>query len=296
MKKVITIILALILMMILVACNGKDKPQNESETTTQDTTTETVSNTASNSKESELLNEILATDTYLGLADKAYKYVVDYIQQEIPDETTDYLYRWHIDDEYSLRLNTLTRALTLEKGEYWRRVLCKNVDFPNCLSADICMTVINDCTYHESLDSIEVWQFGKELFEVELPSSEIEVVGILENDGTFETIIRSDSTISTIISKDGKFEYEEITSDCAGPIQMLYGSVWYVDMNANLIHINVLNKEFESIAQNVTSLVPVHDGTYSMAWREKGSLEWHEPEFCVLQNGEVIPWSEKGGM
>ena len=288
MKKLLTIVLALTLMLSLVACGAKDE--------TKATITESTTDEASVTAESQLLSEILATDTYLSLADEEYLHVVDYISTEEPAEISGDIWYWYLGEGYTLKLDNSTRTLTLRTGDYWRRVLCENVDYPNAHHAYICMTVVNDYTFNECLDSIEVWQLGKKLFSVDLPSSEIEVAGTIEtDDNSFETVLRSDSTIGTIISENGKFRYEEIVSDCSRSIQMYQGSVWYVDMNADLIHINILSKKTELIAEDVTSLVSVHDGTYCVGWREKGSLEWHEPDFYV-SNGELTPWSEHGGM
>lgn len=289
MKKLLTIVLALTLMLSLVACGAKDE--------TKATITESTTDEASVTAESQLLSEILATDTYLSLADEEYLHVVDYISTEEPAEISGDIWYWYLGEGYTLKLDNSTRTLTLRTGDYWRRVLCENVDYPNSLPAYISMTVVNDYTFYECLDSIEVWKLGKKLFSVDLPSSEIEVVGTIKtDDNSFKTIVRSDSTIGLIISENGEFRYEEIVSDCSRSIQTYQGSVWYVNMNADLIHLNIVNKETELIAEDVTTLVSVHDGIYSVGWREKGSLEWHEPDFYVSQNGEITPWSEHGGM
>lgn len=288
MKKILAIVLALVMMMTFVACNATDKPQAESATA------ETVSAISDSTDESkQLLDEILATDSTLGLMDDEYYHVVDYISRE-PDKTNGGVAEWNLGEEYSLSLNLATRRLTLIKGEYWKRTLCLNIDQPN-LGYTTGVIVVDDYTFCEMLDSIEVWQLGNELFEIELPSSEIELVGTNRTDEYSETIIRSDSTVGSITLKDGEFKYKEIISDCARPIQMYQCSVWYINTNAELIHLNVLTKELEKVAENVTCLVPVHDNIHSLGWREKGSLEWHEPDFYVTYKGKITPWSEHGG-
>lgn len=289
MKK-IKIMVALVLMLSLVACSAKS---NIRDTTLATMETELVSsNDTAESAESQLLSELLATDTYLTLADTTYSHVVDYIRRE-PDEIAGGGSFWNLGEGYTLKLDHYTRTLTLtSQNGLWKRKLCFNVDFPNSLNDGIGMTVVNDYTFYEMLDSIEIWQLGNKLFSVDLPSSEIQIVGTTAS----ETIIRSDSTIASIIY-DGDFQYKEIASDCAGSIKMFDASVWYVNMNADLIHINLVSKDFEPVAENVTCLVSNHDGVYSLAWREKGSLDWHEPEFYVdSRTGQTIPWSEPPGM
>lgn len=282
----------MVFMLSLVACGTSEK--NE-DITTKTTTEETTLSASGETTESRLLNELLAVDTYLGLMDGEYADVVDYISRE-PDETVGSNSYWDLEEGYQLRLNAY-RNLTLEKGDYWSKELCDNIDNPNKHPAWVGMTVINDCTFDEYLNYIKVWKLGREIFEVELPSSEIEIVGTLKHKETWQTIIRSDSTIGVIFSDDsGKFWYSEVVSDCSGLIQMDQASVWYVDKEANLIHLNTVTTDSEVVAKNVTNLASVHDGTYCVGWREKGSLEWHEPEFYADSNGETHPWSEHGGM
>jgi len=289
MKKAIAIVMILILVVgtVFTSCTPS-KPAKE-------TTEEEIMAEEFISAQKKLLNDILSTEFYLSLADEEYKSVIEFIKNETPDQTTGIKSSWFLDDGYELVL-TSSRVLKLVKSK-WYKTLCENIDYPNSLPV---MTsdwkIVNDCSYHASYKSIEVWKLGEMLFKVELPSSDIEFVAVIKNGETTEVVVRSDSTIGSIIYKDGKYQYDVISKNAAGPIQNMLSSIWFVDKDANLVHLNIQSKQMEIIGNNIISLANPHDGNYTVGWREKGSLEWHEPEYLISEQGEKINWSDYGGM
>lgn len=299
MKKILAIVMALAIVMLFGAC-GANETSTETSTTTAglEATTSSAAADETVSEEKQLLEELLATaDDWIGLADEAYKNVVNYMKNNMPDDNMQYVtLEWELED-YTLNLNNDTRRLSLVNKDGYSKMLCQNVDFPNIRSSVAEFTVIDEVSFYNGYKSIEVWQFGEELYKVDLPSSDSEIFGYIDNAEEKKILVRSDSTIGAITwTADNKFQYNEIVSDCAGPIGKYLCSMWYVNKDGNLVHVNLLNFEMETIAKNVTNLVDVHDGTYSTAWREKGSLEWHEPEYCITPTGEKTPWAERGGM
>ena len=290
-KKVIAIVMILVMVLVMGIVFTSCTPGKSTTSKPADEKTE-----ESISVETQLLAELLSKEEYLSLADDEYKSVTEFIKNETPDESNGIKDSWNLDDQHKLVL-TDSRVLKLVKEDDWAKILCENVDFPN--SHPVTTTdfkIVDTYTYYVCYDSIEVWKLGEELFEVQLPNTDIEFITSITNEESTTVVVRSDTTIGKIVCEDGKYQYVVLTEDAAGPIQNMLGSVWFVDKDSNLVHLNVHSKQQDIIANNVISLVKPHGGIYTVGWREKGSLEWHEPEYLISGQGEKINWSEYGGM
>ena len=290
-KKVIAIVMILVMVLVMGIVFTSCTPGKSTTSKPADEKTE-----ESISVETQLLAELLSKEEYLSLADDEYKSVTEFIKNETPDESNEIKDSWNLDDQHKLVL-TDSRVLKLVKEDEWSKVLCENVDFPNSLPVTTNdFKIVDTYTYHICYDSIEVWKLGEELFEVQLPNTDIEFITSLSQEDLTTVVVRSDTTIGKIVCEDGKYQYVVLTEDVAGPIQNMLGSVWFVDKDSNFVHLNVHTKQQDIIANDVISLANPHGGIYTVGWREKGSLEWHEPEYLISGQGEKINWSEYGGM
>ena len=278
-----------------VAC-GKTEATTETTATTEilATTSETNTEAIEATPEEKLLESLLATG-HLALCDEEYHAVVEYIQQTPAQLDTAFLSRWELDQEYTLVLNKLTRELTLQTGR-WSTRLCENIDMPNYINYSF--DVIRDFTFYiTDLNGITIYQYGKVIEKFEMAYSERRFIGIASNQKKWTAIIASDTNILAITHNDGHFSLETIATDSTEDVHMITAgeSIWYINHQDELIHLNPFTGNKDIVAQDVTNL-STDIGNHSVYYYIKGDSECHIPGFYVTSDGKIEDMANKPGV
>lgn len=298
MKKTLICVMILAVLCSCVAC-GKTEATTENTATTETTgilvTTPSETNTETITPEEKLLESLLATG-HLALCDEEYHSVVEYIQQTPAQLDTTFLSRWELDQEYTLVLNKLTRELTLQTGR-WSTRLCENIDTPNYINCSF--DVIRDFTFDVTdPNGITIYQYGKVIEKFEMAYSERRFIGIASNQQKWIAIIASDTNILAIThNNDGHFSLETITTDSTEDVHMIGAaeSIWYINHQDELVHLNPFTGNKDIVAQDVTNL-STDIGNHSVYYYIKGDSEPHIPGFYVTSDGKIEDMANKPGV
>ena len=314
MKKITAIVIAIIMVLTMTACNGNEEKTTttESTTTSEETSTTESTTTSEETSTTEITTtaEKSASELYELIKDEwdydsIYYEVIDYIKKHEPDEDAKQLFEgdetiWPLTENASLVLINPQRILYLREYDNNGFIdenieIYSNIDnrftsdsaaVPRFIEGEIYdITAISDMTYRWGT----FYHYGEDVYNI----GELYRICGFFNDGTYNNIILIyNGKIMLIREKNHVFTEKILANDCRyGEITVHGRSIIYLDSYRRIIQMDINENDVSTkvVSENVLYLNSY--GEYKH--RENGDI--YTPEYYINDKGEKVPWEWKRG-